>query len=138
MQHLIGKNVQFTSKIEEMEAYPENSMRARIVSIVEKDTDNADVHEHMYKITFDYSDFDEFNAALEAPNYYNKDGVACLTAREANMYKKQELIYFGSPTLWPFENYFTVLGEKSNALIARFKESGATNYVEWLESQIEV
>jgi hypothetical protein len=136
MQHLIGKTIQFTSKIEDMGAYPEKGMRARIVSIDEQDTNRPDLHDHLYKITFDYSEFDEFNKGLESANYYDRKGVACLTAREAGMYAPDELIYFGSPQLWPFEDYFTVLNEKQNTLIARFKESGATNYVEWLESQI--
>jgi hypothetical protein len=113
-------------------------MRARIVSIDEQDTHMADLNDHLYKITFDYSEFDEFNKSLESANYYDRKGVACLTAREANMYEPQELIYFGSPELWPFEDYFTTLDARQNALLARFKESGTTNYVEWLESQIEV
>ena len=138
MQNLIGKTIQFTSKIEDMEAYPEKGMRARIVSIDEQDTHMADLNDHLYKITFDYSEFDEFNKSLESANYYDRKGVACLTAREANMYEPQELIYFGSPELWPFEDYFTTLDARQNALLARFKESGTTNYVEWLESQIEV
>lgn len=138
MQHLIGKTIQFTSKIEDMEAYPEKGMRARIVSIDEQDTHMVDLHDHLYKITFDYSEFDEFNKSLESSNYYDRNGVACLTAREAGMYAPDELIYFGSPKLWPFEDYFTTLDVRQNALLVRFKESGATNYVEWLESQIEV
>ena len=138
MQHLIGKTIQFTSKIEDMEAYPEAGMRARIKSISARDTHRTDLHDHLYVIEFDYTEFNEFNAALEHANYYDKNGVACLTAREANMYDPQEEIYFGSPELWPFEDYFTLLDERQNYLIARFKESGATNYVEWLESQINL
>jgi hypothetical protein len=137
MQHLIGKTIQFTSKIEDMEAYPEAGMRARIASITEKDTHRSDLHDHLYVIEFDYTEFDEFNAALESSNYYDKNSVACLTARQANMYEPQEKIYFGSPELWPFEDYFTLLDGRQNSLIARFKESGATNYIEWLESQVK-
>lgn len=138
MKHLIGKIIQFTSKIEDMEAYPEAGMRARIVSIDEKDTHMKDLHDHMYIITFDYSEFDEFNEQFESANYYDKHGVACLTAREAKMYDVKEKIYFGSPALWPFEDYFNLLNTKQETLLSRFKESGAANYVEWLESQIEV
>lgn len=111
MQHLVGKTVQFTSKIEDMEAYPEKGMRARIVSIDEEDTHMSDLHDHIYKITFDYSEFDEFNKSLESANYYDGKGVACLTAREAGMYDEQETIYFGSPKLHPFEEFFTILNE---------------------------
>jgi hypothetical protein len=138
MQHLVGKTIQFTKKIEDMEAYPENGMRARIVSIDESDTHSPSLHDHMYRITFDYSEFDDYNKALESSNYYDRMGVPCLTAREAGMYAPDELIYFGSPKLWPFEDCFTTLDARQNALLARFKESDATNYVEWLEGQIEV
>lgn len=138
MQHLVGKVVQFTTKIEDMEAYPERGMRARIVSVDEEDTNRTDLHEHLFKIKFDYSDFDDFNKSLESSNYYDRNGNACLTAREANQYEQQEVIYFGSPELWPFEDYFTTPDTRQNALLIRFKESAATNYVEWLESQIEV
>lgn len=55
-----------------------------------------------------------------------------------DLWRKDELIYFGSPELWPFEDYFTTLDARQNELLKRFKESGAQNYVEWLESQIEV
>jgi hypothetical protein len=121
-----------------MEAYPEPGMRGRIISIDEQDTHRSDLHDHLYKITFDYSEFDEFNKSLESSNYYDRKGVACLTAREAGIYAPDELIYFGSPELYPFEGYFTILDDRQNILLRRFKESGATNYVEWLEGQIEV
>ncbi len=138
MQHLIGKTVQFTSHIEDMEAYPENGMRARIVSVEEKDVYSKDLRDHMYIITFDYSEFDKFNEKLEKSNYYDKHGSACLTAREANMYEEKEPIYFGSPELYPFKTYFTLLDKKQETLLSRFKESGKSNYVEWLEDQIGV
>jgi hypothetical protein len=136
MKHLIGKTIQFTSKIEEIEAYAEKGMRARVVSINEKYTHRPDIHDHVYEIKFDYSEFDEFNKNLESSNYYDRNNVACLTAREVGVYEPVEVICFGSPQLYPFEDYFTILNEKQNNLLARFKESGATNYVEWLESQI--
>lgn len=138
MQELIGKVIQFTDKIEYVEAYPEIGMRARIISVKEQDTDCDDLEEHLYAITFDYSEFDEYNKAFEKSNYYDRNGNACLTARQANFYKVTEQIYFGSPKLYPFEEYFTVQDQKVNTLLKRFKESGKTNYAEWLESQIEI
>jgi hypothetical protein len=134
--NLIGKDIQFTANIEDMEAYPEGGMRARIVNIIAYDTRNENPEEHLYKIVFDYSKFDQFNALLETSNYYDKNGIACLTAREANRYEEVETIWFGSPEIYPFEKYFTLLNEKSQTLFDRFKESGASNYIEWLEDQI--
>lgn len=136
MQELIGKAVCFTSKIEEMDSYPEKGMRGRIISITEEDTDAADLHEHVYIIKFDYTEFDQFNTAFESANYYGSGRVPCLTAREANMYEPQEKIYFGSPKLWPFEDYFTLLDENQNKLLQMFKESGKESYVSWLEKKV--
>jgi hypothetical protein len=138
MQYLVGKIVQFTAKIEDIEAYPESGMRARILYIHEQFTDNEDPREHLYRIVFDYSEFDDFNRQFESSNYYDKDGVARLNAREAKQYQMQETIYFGSPTLFPFEDYFVFLNEHQKNLLALFKESGHDNYVEWLENQVRV
>lgn len=136
MQQLVGKTVQFTSSIEDMEAYPENGMRARIVSITTRYTNVADINDHLYIIKFDYSEFDEFNKRFESSNYYDKNGNAILTARQANMYTVTEEIYFGSPKLYPFEQYFKVIDQARNTLIDQFKVSGATDYVQWLEDQL--
>jgi hypothetical protein len=140
MQHLVGKEIQFTNKIEEMEAYSEGGMRARIVSITEEDTDSANKHDHIFIITFDYSEYDEYNKRFETANYYGpgRDAVADKTAREVGQYHLQEKIYFGSPKLWPFEEYFVLLNEKSVALYNKFKASGSSNYVEWLEQMVDI
>lgn len=140
MQHLIGKQIQFTNKIEDMEAYPEGGMRARIVSINEEDTDSADKHNHVFIITFDYSEYDEYNKRFETANYYGKGigAPADKTAREAGQYHIQEKIYFGSPELWPFEEYFVLINEKSIALYDMFKASEATDYVDWLEQIVDI
>lgn len=140
MQHLVGKEIQFTNKIEEMEAYPEGGMQARIISVDAEDVNSKDKHDHIYIITFDYSEFDEYNKRFETANYYGKgyNQVADKTAREVGQYHLQEKIYFGSPELWPFEEYFTLLNEHTLQLIERFKKSGVTDYVGWLESQIDL
>jgi hypothetical protein len=138
MKNLVGKTIKFTSGIEYMEAYPEAGMRARIKSVNHQPCSSKLLEDQLYIIVFDYSEFDEFNAALESSNYYDKDGVACLTARQAKMYEPQEDICFSAPEVVPFETYFTLLDERQSTLIARFKESGMANYVEWLESQISI
>jgi hypothetical protein len=139
MLHLIGKEIQFTSKIEDMEAYPEGGMRAQIKDIKTQDLHRTDLHDHIYIIEFDYSKYDEYNKQFESANYYAgiNTRVADKTAREVGQYQVQEKIYFGSPVLWPFEEYFTILNEKSQRLFAEFKATGETNYVEWLESKVE-
>lgn len=136
--HLIKKIVEFTPRIEEMEAYAETGIRARILSITAEGTSRKELDEHIYIIKFDYSEFDEFNTRYETANYYDKNGVPCLTARQSGFYNPQEKIYFGTPLKWPFEDYFNVVDSKTAELIKKFKESGAKSYVEWLESQVQV
>jgi hypothetical protein len=136
MQHLFGKVVTFTPKIEDMESYAESGMRARVVSIDTQDTHSSDKHDHVYKIMFDFSEFDEFNRRFESSNYYDKNGSPTLTAREAGYYKEQDKIYFGSPEIWPFEDYFVLADAAQTELLERFKESGEADYVSWLEAQV--
>lgn len=136
MQHLVGKQVQFTSKIEDLECYPEEGMRATIKSIYASDTRSDDPSEHIYDIKFDFTEFDKFNKAYETANYFGMDRIPNKTAREAGYYNTIEEIYFTSPEVEPFESYFTVLNPKQSALIEAFKVSGHSNYVEWLENQI--
>lgn len=136
MQELIGKDITFKPGIEDMEAYAEGGMRARVVSVEAQDTRSRDKHDHVYKITFDYTEFDEYNRRFESSNYYDKNGKPTLSAREANWYNPQETIYFGSPELWPFEDYFEVNGEERRQLVAEFKASGETDYVAWLEQKV--
>jgi len=137
MQEWIGKKVVFTDRIEEMECYPEVGMRARVVAINSEDTDSDDLHEHVYCIKFDYSEYDDFNRLLETANYYGRDGIPNKTARESGHYSKTETIYFGSPLLFPFENYFRLASEHHQKLHEQFHDSGEQNYVEWLEKQVE-
>jgi len=137
MEQWIGKRIRFTNKIEEMECYPEGGMRARIASIRSEDTDSTDLNEHVYRIEFDYSEYDDFNRLFESANYYGRDSVPNKTAREAGHYSKTETIYFGSPLLFPFENYFRLASEHHQKLHEQFRGSGEQNYVEWLEKQVE-
>lgn len=138
MEEWVGKRIVFTKKIEDMEAYPEQNMRAKILRIDPEDTGSDDLNEHVYRIQFDYSEYDDFNRLLETANYYGKDGIPNKTAREAGHYDKLETIYFGSPVLYPFEDYFRVASNHHEKLHEQFRASGRNNYVEWLEGQIEI
>lgn len=136
---LIGKVVQFTKEAEDFECYAEANMRARIVSVdVSDGSKYVDPNCRLIKIIVDYSEFDEYNQRLESSNYYNKYGIACLNAREAGQYQSQETLYAGWYVEFPPELYFKLVDEKVNRLAEAFRVSGAKNYIEWLESQIDV
>lgn len=136
MREWIGKRVRFTDRIEEMEAYPEGGMRARIMRIDSEDTRSDDLNQHVYRIEFDYAEYDEFNRLLETANYYGTGSIPNKTAREAGHYETVETIYFGSPLLYPFEEYFVLASDTHQQLHVQFQNSGETDYVEWLENQL--
>lgn len=138
MQEWIGKQIVFTKRIEEMEAYPEQGMRARITRIDPEDTDSDDLKDHVYRIEFDYSEYDNFNRLLETANYYGRGSIPDKTAREAGHYETVETIYFGSPELYPFEDYFCLASKLHKKLHEQFAASGEDDYVSWLENQVEV
>lgn len=138
MQHLIGNVVEFKPLIEDHEHYAMGGMRARILHIEPQYIDCPDINDHVYKIMFDFGEFEDFNKPFESYDYYDNNGVANLNAHQAGFYKAQDTVYFSSPELYPFDLYFTVVDEKAQKLHQMFKESGETNYVNWLESKVEV
>jgi hypothetical protein len=133
MPALVGKSIEFNADIEEMEGYPEKGMRATIRSI-RKGGDNGDT----CVIEFDYSLFDEYNKQFETHNYYGKDRVASLSAREAGYYKPQEKMYFYQGDVWTgkSDEYFSFLCDMNDLALLKekFEKSGESSYMGWLES----
>lgn len=119
-------DVEFKPKIEDLESYPEGSMRGTIVLATEH-------HDEIVKITFDYTKYDAHNAPLEKQNYYDKNGVPNLTAREAGQYKPVEVLYFMETDL--VEDYFS---EVKNDVYDQYQASGSKlSYVQWLEEAVK-
>ena len=138
MKELVGKLIEFLPVVGEKEGYARSGMRARIVS-VRREYHDEPLEDQMLVITFDYSEFDGYNRNFESSNYYDDVGIACLTARQAGMYEENEDLYFGVPELYQLlDKEFKLLDERAITLIAQFRESGADNYVNWLESQISI
>lgn len=94
--------VQFLSEIEELECYPEKDMKAEII-----ECRKYGFNEDVIVIRFNYDPFYCSNSALESRSYYDKEGVARLTATEAGYYEPQDDIYFDLDSD-PF-GYFTIL-----------------------------
>jgi hypothetical protein len=119
--------ITFTAGCEDMEGYPEAGMKARVLAVTAEDRD-------IYRVKADFQSFDEHNKAFESANYYDKNGIATLTARQAGFYKPVDDFY-----LTPDEGleYFTIDDAKSVQLFERFKQAGyAGSYVSWLEEQL--
>jgi hypothetical protein len=102
IRDLIGRQIVFKDAIHDHEVYTEPHMKATVVSVAKQDED-------LFKITVNYSLFEEHNKTFESSNYYDKNGTPRLTAREAGFYNVCETIYFDSPDADPWEKYFEVL-----------------------------
>lgn len=120
--------VELSKGIEDCEGYPEAGMRGKIISAV-NDVDDTTI------VRIDFSEFDEFNKSFESANYYGGNGIANLTAREANQYKFVQEYYLDSTT--DVEYYFKNVSRKSISLYSAFEASRTTgSYVEWLENKV--
>ena len=90
---LVGRVVVFNSVVDDYEDYPEEGMKARIKQV--SFDKNHEISDRCHRITFDYGEFDEFNKVRETANYYDMEGRACLTAREAGFYTPVDHMFIG-------------------------------------------
>lgn len=131
---LSGRIVAFGPGIEDSEGYAEPGMRARLITIRIE-------HSDVYVVTFDFSEFADHNRPYEQANYYDKNGVACLNARQAGYYSDQEDYHLPEPAGWQ-PNIFTVIEDAARlALIEDYtRETHALaekpSYTVWLEDRL--
>lgn len=141
---LFGRVVEFGREIEDCENYGEPGMRARIAAI--------DIEHDVFVVTFDFTEFAEHNRPLEQANYYDKNGVACLTARQAGYYADLDTYYLPEPEIWQ-PGYFRVIEDEGRlalleAYALEMRASGAAtedagaesptriSYTVWLENRL--
>lgn len=122
--------VTFKKAVEDKESYAEPGMRARVVRAEPVGDDDV------VRIRFDYEPFAAHNALLESANYFDKEGRAVLTARQAGYYAPQEDVYFDLS-----EALADLLEVESDAAIEIFRRFLAApegrSYVQWLESRLQ-
>jgi hypothetical protein len=122
------------------EMYLEKGMRATIIAmtvdICEMDS-NGKTKDTIIKVTFDFSKFDEFNTPLQSHNWYDKAGVACLTATEAGQKPKNCIEdTFVSMSHSPFP--FFELESSSMKMYNIFQKVPThLSYVQWLEETLD-
>lgn len=119
--------VTFAKPVEDQESYLEGGMRGRLVGVLRDE-------EEYISLAVDLTEFDEFNKQYEKANYYDKSGVARLTAREAGFYKPSESVYVG-----PNDDVEVLVIEDAEALLLykRYQaDGGGKSYVQWLEQMI--
>jgi hypothetical protein len=121
--------VTFRSLIDDKDGYAEAGMRARAISAT-----RADAH-GVITVKFDFEEFDAHNAPLESSNYYDKDGNATLTAKQAGYYHPCDDIYFDTEELLK-----DLLEMESSAAISLYHtfvaEAPGCSYVQWLERKV--
>lgn len=120
--------VTFLSPVLDKEAYLEPGMRGRLAGI-------SDLNGEIFKLQVDLSEFDEFNKQFESSNYFDKNGHACLTARQVGYYKSpKEQIYIGYDEEIDF---IEIDGADRVSLHEEYVKSGSgLHYVQWLEDRI--
>jgi hypothetical protein len=107
----IGSIVKFKKGIHDFECYAEPGMKARVIGITGLYTTDPDPQDHVYKLSVDFAEFDEYNKQFETYNYYDRDGIPRLNAREAGLYRIQDDIYMSNPDCDPWLKYLSVLAD---------------------------
>ena len=95
LSRLDAVKVQFKKGIFE-DDFPERGMKAWLTTI-EKSR-----HEDCYKLHFDFTEFEAENDKYFSAGYYDRNGVACKTAKEIGVYNPKYSVYFGD-TEWTDE-----------------------------------
>lgn len=120
--------IEFEDGIEELESYPESSMRAHLMSVSIRGDDTA-------VLKVNYAAFDAHNLALESSNYWGPgDTGAVLTAREAGHYSVEEEHFVSASD--DLSALISILSNEKTQIIKEFLGSGKDNYVHWLEEQL--
>lgn len=96
-EYLLKKQKRLVIKLAEPvfeDAYLDTGMKANLIGI---SLDNTYDGEEMYRLLFEWKEFSEYNKSKERADYYDKNGVPCLTASEAGWCPKdfKEELYSG-------------------------------------------
>ena len=124
-------HVEFGSRIEDAEAYPEKGMRA-VVTAFRNDSDGE-----VCRLVFNYEPYDAFNQAFESSTYNDKTGNPVLTAREAGKYNSTEELFFMRED--SLDGWMRVLDSTRLALYKKYQaenKDSSTPYVAWLEDKL--
>jgi hypothetical protein len=130
LKALVGKDVEFLKDIEEYEWYAEAGIRATVTGVDVQDDDPADP---LMRIHVSFAKFDDHNKSLESSNYFDRNGNACLNARQAGMYAVVDSCYLGRDAM----ECVKALDDSTAKLIGIFeadkKVSPDLTYIGWLE-----
>ena len=123
--------VKFNKNIRNIESFLEEGMMGEITSI--------NLCNYGYELLINVSKYEKFNDSLMKSNYYDKSGVACLTAKEAGFYPKDHmvLIIIDFDDKLDCAGYFDIV-ECSPFFDQWRNEDTKLSYVDWLENELMV
>ena len=124
--------VEFTSKIEEYEGYMDAHMRAKIVH-AEFDDDGVTV-----KIDFNFEQFTVLNDSVEKHTYWDGNGNAVLSAKEAGCYPKKLVDTYWFEADDEVGEYFALISPDNEVYEKYLKErKEGQSYPQWMEELIQ-
>lgn len=132
--HLLNNKQTFEvsclEKVEDLEAYPDKGMRLTI-------TGGRHDHDGVIILNVSYEKYESYNEAFEKRNYYDKNHVACLNAREAGWYKVEDKL-FVMDSDGP-NTYFVELNDGANHWVREYLAYRQPNetYVAFLERLLD-
>ena len=120
--------VQFKKKIEDQESCLDPNMKGRVVGY----NDESEEGYTCLVFEIDLSEFEEYNEQFQVRNYYDKNGIPCLTAKEAGFYRNMETFYLSGDES---DTDYVEISEKSRLYDQYLteREPGQT-YISYLEN----
>jgi hypothetical protein len=73
--------------------------------------DDPDPRDHVYALGVQFTEFEVYNEKLETFNYYDKNGIPRLNARQAGFYEVNDVLYFPNPECDDWGNYIEVVSQ---------------------------
>ena len=134
---LVGKAIEFLPAIVDSDTYLEVGMRAKVVYVVS--IDESDPDDPVFQLRLSLEGHDDRNAAFEMNHsFYDKNGTACLSARQAGVYDKHQDLFVGNN----WETVFKLVDETDTVVIMLYKAYKNMNgvdisYVAWLEDFVK-
>ena len=131
IQALVGKDIEFQKGVEKYVDDVDAGMRATVLRVT--DEMNSDDSDPCLCIHYSFTKFDQYNRPFEGSEYYDKDGKATLTAREAGMYQDEGTIYVGKDWRECLYVVDSAQGRLFDLFITDKESEVDISYVAWLE-----
>ena len=134
LRPLIGKDIEFLRMIEDYDWYGEVGMRATVLGVYWHD--ESDVDDPVFKLHLSFAKYDDHNRQFESTNYWDNDGKATWTARQANAYSVEDHLYLGNNWASCVKLVDGAADKLFNLFLTDKASQPDINYVQWLETLV--